>query len=254
MAHIRQSICFWCFNRQDLPFPKLCAEAKRIGYAGFEMVPEDQWKAVQHAGLKIITHMGHGTLTNGLNRKENHERIAGESRATIDKAVAHSIPALICFSGNREGLPDDTGANITAAGLKLVAGYAEQQGVTLILELLNSKVNHKDYQCDKTTWGVEVIKRVGSPRVKLLYDIYHMQIMEGDLIRTPQEHMEHIGHIHTAGNPGRNELDDNQEINYPGVMRAIAASAYTGYVGQEFMPKGDPIASLEAAYQLCNVG
>ncbi len=218
------------------------------------MVSEDHWDIVKQAGLKLITHAGHGTLTNGLNRKENHDRIEREIKTLIDKAVDRKIPALICFSGNRAGLSDEEGLHHTVAGLKRVASYAEGKGVTLVLELLNSKVNHKDYQCDKTAWGVDVIKRVGSPRVKLLYDIYHMQIMEGDLIRTMTDNMEHIGHIHTAGNPGRHDLDDQQEINYSAVMRAIASSSYSGYVGQEFTPKGDPIAALEAAYQLCNIG
>ena len=161
------------------------------------------------------------------------------------------IPALIVFSGNRNGLPDAAGIEHTAEGLQRVAKAAEQAGVTLVLELLNTKVDHPDYQCDHTAWGVDVCKLVNSPRVKLLYDIYHMQIMEGDVIRTIRDNIAHIGHFHTAGNPGRNELDENQELYYPAICRAIAATDYDGYVGQEFTPKGDPVAALEQAYKAC---
>ena len=253
MARIRQSIAYWAFNRPDLPFLKLCQEAKRIGYEGLEMVPEDHWEVAKLQGLKIVTHFGHESLGDGLNKPENHDRIEREIKANCDKAAAHGIPALICFSGNRNGLSDEQGLANTVAGLKRVAGYAEQKGVTLVLELLNSKVDHKDYQCDHTAWGAAVVKQVGSLRVKLLYDIYHMQIMEGDVIRTIRAHHEHFAHYHTAGNPGRHEIDEKQELNYTAIMREIAATTYMGYVGQEFMPKGHPVAALEQAFAACNI-
>jgi hydroxypyruvate isomerase len=158
------------------------------------------------------------------------------------------IPILICFSGNRAGLDDETGAAQTADGLRRVAAAAEHAGVTLALELLNSRVNHPDYQCDRTAWGVKVCELVDSPAVKLLYDVYHMQVMEGDLIRTIQCHHPHIGHYHVAGNPGRHEPDDSQEIGYSAVYRAIRATGYTGFVGMEFTPRGDPVAALRAAF------
>ena len=168
-------------------------------------------------------------------------------------AAQWNIPNLICFSGNRGGLDDATGAEITAENLRAVAKMAEDAGVTLVLELLNSKVDHPDYQCDKTAWGVQVCRMVDSPRVRLLYDIYHMQIMEGDIIRTIRENHANFGHYHTAGNPGRNEIDASQELNYPAIVRAIAETGYTGYVAQEFIPTGDPVVALQAAFDLCSV-
>ena len=254
MARIRQSIAYWAFNRPDLPFLKLCQEAKRIGYEGLEMVPEDHWEVAKFQGMKLTTHWGHDSLGDGLNKTANHDRIEREIKANCDKAAAHGIHALICFSGNRNGLSDEQGLANTVVGLKRVAGYAEQKGVTLVLELLNSRVDHKDYQCDRTSWGAAVVNQVGSLRVKLLYDIYHMQIMEGDVMRTIRTHVDLIGHFHTAGNPGRHELDETQELNYPAIMREVAATTYGGYVGQEFSPKGDPIAALEQAFAACNVG
>jgi hydroxypyruvate isomerase len=164
-----------------------------------------------------------------------------------------AIPNLICFSGRRAGLGDAEGAEITAEGLRRVAPAAEAAGVTLVLELLNSKIDHPDYQCDHTRWGAEVCRMVSSPRVKLLYDIYHMQVMEGDIIGTLRRHNDLIGHYHTAGVPGRHEIDGTQELNYPAILRAIAATGYSGYVGQEFLPQGDPGMALKAALDLCDV-
>jgi hydroxypyruvate isomerase len=171
----------------------------------------------------------------------------------LEWAVQYQIPNLIVFSGNRKGLSDEEGAVNTAEGLKRVAKAAEEKGITLVLELLNSKVDHKDYQCDHTAWGVQVMKMVNSPRVKLLYDIYHMQIMEGDVIRTLRDNIGHIGHIHTAGNPGRHDMDETQELNYPPIFRAIAEANFDGYVGHEFVPKGEAIAAIRAAYKLADV-
>ena len=252
MKKISQSIAWWCFGR-FMDADKLISEAARIGYLGVEMCPQELWPKVADGGLKIATLGGHHSLSDGLNRIENHDRIEKEIIHNLELAVKWNIPALIVFSGNRNGLPDAQGAENTAAGLSRVAKAAEQAGVTLVMELLNSKVDHSDYQCDHTEWGVQVCKMVDSPRVKLLYDIYHMQIMEGDVIRTIRNNISFIGHVHTAGNPGRHELDETQELCYPPIMRALADSGYGGYVGQEFTPAGDPIKGLEDAYKVCDV-
>jgi hydroxypyruvate isomerase len=228
-------------------------EAAKIGYKSVEMPDKKYWDLVRDEGMIIATIIGHGSLTDGLNKPSNHDRIEEELLKNIDVAVENEIPGLICFSGNRNGLPDDEGIEIVAEGLKRVAKTAEEKGVNLCLELLNSKVNHPDYQCDHTSWGAEVCKRVDSPAVGLLYDIYHMQIMEGDLIRTITDNIQYINHFHTAGNPGRHDLDEDQEIYYPAVMRAIANTDYDLYVGQEFVPKGDPVAALRSAFEICDV-
>ena len=254
MGRIKQSITFGPFCRGGLSGEQVIAEAARIGMQSVEMLPQNLWPVVKDHGMGIAIVSGHKSLKDGLNRPENHDRIEAELREKIDLAAENDIPSLICFSGNRyDGLTDDAGIDVCAAGLARVVEAAEAKGITLCMELLNSKVNHPDYQCDSTPWGVEVCRRVGSPRVKLLYDIYHMQIMEGDLIRTITENIEYIGHFHTAGNPGRNDMDDTQEIYYPAVMRAIAATGYDGYVGHEFLPKGDPLAAMRAAFETCDV-
>ena len=253
MGRIKQSVCFWCFARGELAPEKMIEEAAKIGYASVEMPGKEYWDLVKDNGMTIATIIGHSSLGDGLNKRSNHDRIEQELLKNIDVAAENDIPGLICFSGNREGLPDDEGIEIVAEGLSRVSKAAEEKGVNLCIELLNSKVNHPDYQCDHTAWGVEVCKRVNSPRVGLLYDIYHMQIMEGDLIRTITDNMQYIKHFHTAGNPGRKDLDDEQEIYYPAVMRAIANSDYDLYVGQEFVPKGDPIKALRAAFETCDV-
>jgi hydroxypyruvate isomerase len=251
MGRIKQSVVWWCFGKVEVK--TLVKEAKAMGYASIEMGPEEHWKLIQDSGLDVAIIGGHKSLTDGCNKKENHSRIVDELHQNIGKAAANRIPALIAFSGNRAGKPDMEGAENTAECLAKAAKAAEQKKITICLELLNSKVDHPDYQCDKTAWGVHVCKMVGSPAVKLLYDIYHMQIMEGDVIRTIRGSIQHIGHFHTAGNPGRRDMDNTQELNYPAIMRAIADAGYSGYVGQEFMPKGDPIAALRAAYNLCDV-
>lgn len=249
---MRQDICWWTVAGRVEP-KRLIAEAKRIGYAGFELVPEPMWDAVKEAGLKIITHGGHGTIENGINDPRQHSRIEDELKANIDKAVQYEIPILICFSGNRRGRPDEEGIEHTVACLKRVAPYAEQKGVTLAMEILNSKVDHRDYMFDRMSWGLRVVELVNSPRVKILYDIYHAQIMEGDIIRTIRMHHDKIAHYHTAGNPGRNDIDESQELNYPAIMRAIKETGYTGYIGQEFIPKGEPLSALRRAYEICTV-
>jgi hydroxypyruvate isomerase len=196
---------------------------------------------------------GGGTIPDGLNRKENHDKIEKQFRENIPRAAAAGVPNVITFSGNRRGQADAEGIDNCVIGLNRVKAIAEDKGVTICLELLNSKVNHKDYQCDHTAWGVEVMKQVGSPRVKLLYDIYHMQIMEGDVIRTIQQNIAYIGHFHTGGVPGRHELDGTQELNYRAVAEAIVALGYQGYFAHEFIPVRDPLKSLSEAVELCDV-
>ncbi len=253
MSQLKQSVSWWCFARAGVAPEKLVSASAEIGYAGIELVGEEHWPLIVDHGLTIAAIGGHQSLTDGLNRRENHDRIEKELHHNLELAVKWGIPNLICFSGNRQGLDDQKGIEITADGLSRVAKEAEQAGVNLVLELLNSKVDHQDYQCDHTSWGVAVCERVNSPRVKLLYDIYHMQIMEGDLIRTIGQQHAHFGHYHTAGNPGRHDLDQAQELNYPAIVRAIRATGYQGFVGQEFIPQGEPLAALRAAFAVCDV-
>jgi hydroxypyruvate isomerase len=248
---MKQAVAWWCLTPRALTPEQLVRAAAEIGYAGIELAELEYWPLIREHGLTIVSTRGHESLTDGLNRRENHDRIEREVLANLKVAAQWGIPVLICFSGNRNGLADDLGAEITAAGLRRVAWAAEDAGVTLALELLNSKVNHPDYQCDHTAWGLRVCELVGSPRVKLLYDIYHMQVMEGDVMRTIRDHHAAFGHYHTAGNPGRNELDETQELNYRAIVRAIRETGYDGYIGQEFIPRGEPVAALRAAFDVC---
>ncbi len=257
---IKQSICYPMFKPAEMPLGDLFREAARIGYAALELwfrgddFEQTAALAKQHK-LVIASICGHGTLTDGLNKASNHDRIEAELRASIDVAAKHGIPGVICFSGNRQPHQDEVEAIETvAAGLRRIAPYAEQKGVNVNMELLNSKVDHPGYQNDHTAWGVAVCRRVNSPRVKLLFDIYHMQIMEGDVIRNLRDNIRWIGHFHTAGNPARRDMDDEQELNYRGICRAIAATGYEYYVGHEFKPKGDPLASLRDTFAICNQG
>ncbi len=258
---IRQSFCYPLYRPDGVDMLSLFREAKGIGYEAVECwFRGDEFPAfldaAKGAGLVVASICGHRDLSCGLNDPAEHDRIEAELRESIDIAVANGIPGLICFSGNRrEGFTDEQGLANCVAGLKRIAPYAESRGVNLNMELLNSRVNHPGYQCDRTAWGVAMCRQVGSERVKLLYDIYHMQIMEGDVIRTIRDHIEHIGHFHTAGNPGRHDLDGEQELNYPAICRAIAASGYGGYVAHEFTPKGpDKVAALKAAFAVCDQG
>ena len=252
MSKIRQSFSWWCVASQASDPEQFLRAAKQSGYEAVELIPQELWDAARAAGL-VIAAEGAGRIDQGFNRRENHAGLEDEIRRKLELAVRYQIPNLIVFSGNRAGLSDEEGALNTVEGLRRVAPLAEAQGVTLVMELLNSKVDHSDYQCDHTAWGARVIDAVGSPRVKLLYDIYHMQIMEGDIIRTLRANMARIAHIHTAGNPGRRDLDSDQELYYPAILRAIAASGYAGFVGQEFVPKGPALEALQTAHQLCAV-
>jgi hydroxypyruvate isomerase len=255
---IKQSVCYPIFKLDDLSLADLFSIVAGMGYAAVEMWGrgddfEDVVELAHRHNLVIASMQGHASLPDGLNKRSNHDRIQSELRVSIDIAARHGIPGLICFSGNRQPFQTEVEAiEAVADGLKRIAPYAEEKGVNLNMELLNSKVNHPGYQCDHTAWGVAVCERVNSPRVKLLYDIYHMQIMEGDIIRTIRENIKWIGHFHTAGNPGRNDMDDTQELNYAGICRAIAATGYSLYVGHEFVPKGDPIEALRQTFELCN--
>jgi hydroxypyruvate isomerase len=249
MARPKASMTWWSFADRGVSADDLIRAVASIGYDGIELADEALWPAIADAGLTIVSHRGHGTIESGLNRTENHARIEAEILSNLELAQRWHIPLLICFSGSRDGLAGEVGIENTALGLSRVAGAAEDAGVTLVLELLNSKVDHPDYQCDRTAWGLEVIERVGSPRVRLLYDIYHMQVMEGDLIRTIQSHHGAFAHYHVAGNPGRHEPDRSQELSYPAIYEAIAATGFDGYVGMEYFPRGGPMESLRAALE-----
>ena len=249
-GNIKQSVSRWCFSKiPDKEFYKACAE---MGIKGVDLVGPKQWPAIKEFGL-APTSTGAHSLTKGLNHKENHAECLAGIRKTIEDVSAAGYQNVVVFSGNRDGISEDEGAKNCVEALKQVAGLAEEKKVTLIMELLNSKRNHKDYQCDHTAWGVGVCKAVGSPRVKLLYDIYHMQIMEGDIIDTIRENLPYIGHVHTGGVPGRNEIDETQEIFYPAIMRALVALKYDGWVAHEFIPKRDPLTSLKQAVAICDV-
>ncbi len=251
---IHQSVSWWCFSGKGVEDDALLKQAKEIGYEAVELINESLFDRVVDAGLRIASHGGHASISSGLNDPSQHSRIEDEINKNLEKAVKYNIPNLIVFSGERrEGLTEEQGAENTAEGLRRVSGAAEKAGVNLIIELLNSKVDHKNYQCDRSPWGIGVCKAVGSPRVKLLYDIYHMQIMEGDIIRTIRDGGEYFAHYHTAGNPGRRDMDDTQELLYPPIMTAILETGYDGFVGHEFIPKGEPVAALKAAFALCNV-
>lgn len=249
---IRQSVCRWCYEKMSLD--ELCASAAEIGLVGVDLLQPEEYEVPRRHGL-ICTmgYAGGGTIADAMNRTEHHEAIEAALRINIPLAAKAGVPNVITFSGNRRGMADEEGARNTVVGLNRVKKIAEDNGVTLCLELLNSKVNHPDYMADHTAWGVRVMKEVNSPNVKLLYDIYHMQIMEGDLIATIRDNIAWIGHFHTGGVPGRHELDDTQEVQWDGVMRAIAATDFKGYVAHEFIPVHDPMTSLRAAEDLCDV-
>jgi hydroxypyruvate isomerase len=250
---IKQSACWGCFCREGVTPEQFVKAAAEIGYRSIEMGPQEHWGLIKEHGLDVAIFVGHKSLPDGLNDPKNHDRIEDELDANLDLAVEYGVPTLLCLSGNRRGMSDEEGLANSAACLNRVVKVAEQKGVTLAVELLNSKVNHPDYMCDRTAWGVALCDMVNSPRVKLVYDIYHMQIMEGDLIRTITDHIAYLAHFHTAGNPGRRDMDDEQEIYYPAVMRAIADAGYTGYVGHEFLPKGELLDALRAAFETCDV-
>ncbi len=257
---IKQSFCYPLYQPKGMSAADVFKAVAEIGYPAVEIWFRDEGfdefaGLAAKNGLRVASIAGHLSLADGLNKRSNHDRIEAELKQSIDVAAKYNIPGVICFSGNRQPYQTEMEAiDACVDGLRRVAAYAEKKGVNVNMELLNSKVDHPGYQCDRTDWGVAVCERVNSPRVKLLYDIYHMQIMEGDIIRTMQKNIKWIGHFHTAGNPGRKDMDDTQEMNYTGICRAIAATGYDLYVGHEFSPKGDIIEALGTAFHICDQG
>jgi hydroxypyruvate isomerase len=251
-GRIKQSVSRWCY--QKIPLDDLCAYAAKIGLKGVDLLGPEEYEVPSRHGLVCsMAYAGGGEIPTALNRVENHARIEEGFRKNIPLAAKAGVPNVITFSGNRAGMSDEEGAKNTIIGLNRVKKIAEDNGVTVCMELLNSKVNHKDYMCDHTAWGVQVVQAVNSPRIKLLYDIYHMQIMEGDLISTIQQNIQWLAHFHTGGVPGRHELDGTQEVQWDGVMRGIAGTNFQGYVAHEFVPSRDPLTSLREAVDLCDV-
>ena len=251
-SRIKQSACRWCYK--DMSVDQLCQLGAEVGLKGIDLLNVDEWDIPRKYGL--ICTMGYGgggTIPDALNRVENHAAIEEAFRKNIPLAAKAGVPNIITFSGNRKGMSDEEGAKNTVIGLNKLKKIAEDNGVTICLELLNSKVNHHDYMADHTAWGVGVMEQVNSPHVKLLYDIYHMQIMEGDLIATITANSKWMGHFHTGGVPGRHQLDHTQEIQYDAVMRGIADTGYTGYVAHEFLATTDEVAALRQAVTLCAV-
>jgi hydroxypyruvate isomerase len=252
-GNIHHSVCRWCYK--DIPLDTLCRQAKDIGIGSIDLVEVGDFPTLRKYGLICAMVTGvPGMINDGLNQPENHARIAEFFNRTIPIVADAGFPNMICFSGQRRGLSDEEGMKHCADGIRKFIGLAEKRGVTVCMELLNSKVNHPDYMADHTAWGVALCKMVGSERFKLLYDIYHMQIMEGDVIRTIQDHHACIAHYHTGGVPGRHEIDDTQELFYPAIMRAIVGTGFKGWVAQEFVPaRPDPIASLREGIHICDV-
>ncbi|HWX42664.1 MAG TPA: sugar phosphate isomerase/epimerase family protein [Blastocatellia bacterium] len=251
-GRLKQSVSRWCY--QKIALPDFCRAVADMGLTAIDLLKEDEWETVREYGL--ICSMGYGgggSIPDGLNVKANHDAIVKNFEKSIPHAAKAGVPNVITFFGNRRGMSDSEASANCIEGLNRVKKIAEDNGVTICVELLNSKVDHKDYQGDRTSFGVEVVRAVASPRVKLLYDIYHMQIMEGDLIRTIQKNHEYIGHFHTGGVPGRHELDGSQEVNWAAVCSAIAGTGFKGYVAHEFVPTRDPLTSLREAIALCDV-
>lgn len=252
-GNIQHAVCRWCYG--DIPLDELCAFAAGIGIKGIDLVGPKDWDTLKKYNL--VSTMCNGaeiSLTKGWNDKQYHATLIKNYMEHIDLVASAGFKNLFCASGNRNGMDDETGMRNCEEGLKQIIGYAEKKGVVLQMELLNSKVDHKDYMCDRTHWGVELCKRIASPNFKLLYDIYHMQIDEGDVIRTIRSYNTYIGHYHTGGVPGRHEIDETQELYYPAIMRAIVATGFSDYVAQEFIPAApDKLESLRKAIMLCDV-
>ncbi len=252
-GNINHAVCRWCYS--SIPLEELCAAAKQIGITAIDLVGPKDWATLKKYGLhSSMCNGAEISLTEGWNDKAYHEKLIKNYTEMIPLVAQNGYTNLICFSGNRKGKDDETGLANCAEGLKKIMPLAEKHNVLVIMELLNSKVNHKDYQCDKTAWGVALAKRVDSPNFKLLYDIYHMQIDEGDVISTIKENHPYIAHYHTGGVPGRNEIDATQELNYPAIMQAILKTGYKGFVAQEFIPTWtDKIAALKQGVEICDV-
>ena len=253
-ARLKQSVSRWLYSKISLP--EFCKACKGMGIAAIDLLQPEDWPVVRDAGL--VCSMGYPTKRNdfiptGFNDPANHPMLLRELETTIPLAAKAGVPNVIAMFGNRNGRSDGEAIDACVSGLSQIKPLAEEENVTVCVELLNSKVDHADYQGDHTAFGAAVMERVGSPRVKLLYDIYHMQIMEGDVIRTIRTHIQHIGHFHTGGVPGRHELDDSQELNWHAVARAIADTGFSGYMAHEFVPTKDPLTSLREAVRICTV-
>jgi len=251
-GRLRQSASRWCY--QKIPLPEFARAVKEMGLTAIDLLKEDEWPVVRDLGLTCsMGYGGGGTIADGLNNKANHDAIVSGLEKSLPMAVKLGVPNLITFFGNRKGMPDQEGLDNCVIGLNRIKKAAEDAGVTICLEVLNSKVDHKDYLGDRSAYGFQVIKAVGSPRVKVLYDAYHMQIKEGDLISTIRDNHQAIAHYHTGGVPGRHELDDTQEVQWRTVAAAIADTGFTGYFAHEFVPTRDPLTSLREAVALCDV-
>jgi hydroxypyruvate isomerase len=256
-GNINHSVCQWTYN--FLPLEELCKAVKKIGFSAIDLISPKDWPMLQKYGIysSMCYIGGKVSLTEGFNNKNFHDQLVKDYLEVIPLMVKAGYKNVICFSGNRNGMDDETGLKNCVEGLQKILPTAEKNGITIQMELLNSKVNHKDYMCDKTPWGAELCKRLQSPNFKLLYDIYHMQIDEGDVIRTIKDNTAYIGHYHTGGVPGRHEIDESQELYYPAIMKAILATGFKGYVAQEFIPTGkddkQKVASLKNAVRICDV-
>jgi len=249
-GRINQSVSRWCYSK--VPYEKFCEICVKMGLKGIDLLQPEELPVVKKYNL-VCTMLFSHSLTEGLAHKENHAECIAKLQRSIEAASQFGFPNVVCFPGNRKGMSDDEGIRNTVEGVKKIIGLAEEKKVTLCLEYLNSKVDHKDYMFDNIKFGAEVCKQVGSANMKILYDIYHAQIMEGDIIRTIRDNKDYIGHYHTGGNPGRHEIDETQELYYPAIMRAIVETGFTGYVGQEFIPTGDPLTSLAQGVRICDV-
>ncbi len=256
-GNINHSVCQWCYG--FIPLEELCQAVKEIGFGAIDLIAPKDWPTLQKYEIfsSMCYHGGKISLTNGFNNKLYHEQLIKDYTEVIPLMVKAGYKNVICFSGSRNGMDDETGFKNCVEGLQKILPLAEKNGITVQMELLNSKVNHKDYMCDRTAWGVELCKRTGSQNFKLLYDIYHMQIDEGDVIRTISDNHQYIGHYHTAGVPGRHEIDETQELQYPAIMKAIVATGFKDYVAQEFIPTAkdnkDKLEALKSAVHICDV-
>ncbi|KAA9349622.1 MULTISPECIES: hydroxypyruvate isomerase family protein [Larkinella] len=251
-GRINHSACKWCYGK--IPLEDFAKAAKEIGLTGIDLLGPNEWPIVKKYGLTCSMAQGAGKgINDGFNDPKLHDELVASYEAIFPKLKEAGLKNVICFSGNRRGMDDQKGMENCAVGLKRLMSSAEKHGVVMVMELLNSRVDHKDYMCDKSAWGVELCKMVGSENFKMLYDIYHMQIMEGDIIRTIRRDHQYFAHYHTGGNPGRNEIDNGQELYYPAIMQAIVDTGYKGFVAQEFIPKRDPLTSLRESIAICDV-
>ncbi|GGB80312.1 hydroxypyruvate isomerase family protein [Dyadobacter sediminis] len=249
---INHSVCKWCYG--SIPLDTFAQECKKIGITSIELLGPEEWPTLKKYGLTCALPQGAGMgIEKGFNDLANHDELVKSYEEIFPKLQAAGYTTVICFSGNRRGMSDVDGMRNCAIGLRRLMPSAEKYGVTMIMELLNSKVNHRDYMCDHTAWGAGLCEMVGSQRFKLLYDIYHMQIMEGDVIATIKKYHQYIGHYHTGGVPGRNEIDEEQELYYPAIMKAIVETGFKGFVAQEFIPKREPISSLKKCVEICDI-